>query len=186
MEATGIILSGGKSSRMNYQDKAWLPYEGKPLIHHAIKRISSQVSQILVSTNNKDPRYDELPYACIPDLNTNFEGPLAGILACSNHVASPLALIIPNDTPNVPKNLKALLLPHLKGNEAVVPSYNGVCQPLFILAKTSILGSIAPYLASGGRSVKGWLEHLSITQVDLVSQEPFININTPEQLKKIL
>lgn len=184
MEATGIILSGGKSSRMNYQDKAWLPYEGKPLIHHAITRISSQVSQILVSTNNKGPRYDELPYACIPDLSTNFEGPLAGILACSNHVASPLALIIPNDTPNVPKNLKALLLPHLKGNEAAVPSYNGVCQPLFILAKTSILGSIAPYLSSGGRSVKGWLEHLSITQVDFVSQEPFININTPEQLKK--
>ena len=132
MEATGIILSGGKSSRMNYQDKAWLPYEGKPLIHHAITRISSQVSQILVSTNNKGPRYDELPYACIPDLNTNFEGPLAGILACSNHVSSPLALIIPNDTPKVPTNLKSLLLPHLKGNEAVVPSYNGVCQPLFL------------------------------------------------------
>ncbi len=70
MEATGIILSGGKSSRMNYQDKAWLPYEGKPLIHHAITRISSQVSQILVSTNNKGARYDELPYARIPDLNT--------------------------------------------------------------------------------------------------------------------
>lgn len=185
MEATGIILSGGKSSRMNYQDKAWLPYEGKPLIHHAIIGISSQVSQILVSTNNKGPRYDELPYACIPDLNTNFEGPLAGILACSNHVSSPLALIIPNDTPKVPTNLKSLLLPHLKDNEAVVPSYNGVCQPLFILAKTSILSSIAPYLSSGERSVKGWLQHLSIDQVDFDSQEPFKNINTAEQLKKI-
>ena len=185
MEATGIILSGGKSSRMNYQDKAWLPYEGKPLIYHAITRMSSQVSQILVSTNNTGARYDELPYACIPDLNTNFEGPLAGILACSNHVASPLALIIPNDTPNVPTNLKSLLLPHLKGNEAVVPSYNGVCQPLFILAKTSILSSIAPYLSSGGRSVKGWLQHLSIDQVDFDSQESFKNINTPEQLKTI-
>ena len=185
MEATGIILSGGKSSRMNYQDKAWLPYEGKPLIHHAIKRISSEVSQILVSTNNADPRYDKLPYTCIPDLNTNFEGPLAGILSCSDHVASPLVLIIPNDTPNVPKNLKSLLLPHLKGSDAVVPSHNGVCQPLFILAKTSILSSIAPYLSAGSRSVKGWLQHLSIAQVDFVSQEPFKNINTPEQLRKI-
>ena len=185
MEATGIILSGGKSSRMNYQDKAWLPYEGKPLIHHAIKRISSQVSQILVSTNNADPRYDKLPYACIPDLNANFEGPLAGVLACSDHVASPLTLVIPNDAPKVPKNLKSLLLPHLKGADAVVPNHNGVCQPLFILAKTSILGSIAPYLSAGGRSVKGWLQHLSIAQVDFVSQEPFKNINTPEQLKTI-
>ena len=75
MEATGIILAGGKSSRMNYQDKAWMSYDGEPLIHHAIKRISSQVSQILVSTNNADSRYDKLPYPCIPDLNTNFDGP---------------------------------------------------------------------------------------------------------------
>ena len=185
MEATGIILSGGKSSRMNYQDKAWLPYEGKPLIHHTIKRISSQVSQILVSTNHSDSRYDKLPYACIPDLNTNFEGPLAGILACRDHIASPLALVVPNDTPNVPKNLKSLLLPHLKDSDAVVPSHKGVCQPLFLLAKTSILGSIAPYLSAGGRSVKGWLQHLSTIQVDFVSQEPFKNINNPEQLKKI-
>ena len=184
MEATGIILSGGKSSRMNYQDKAWLPYEGKPLIHHAIKRISSQVTKILVSTNHADPRYDKLPYDCIPDLNTNFEGPLAGILACSDHILSPLTLVIPNDTPRVPKNLKSLLLPHLKGTDAAVPRHNGICQPLFILAKTSILGSIAPYLSAGGRSVVGWLRHLSIAQVDFVSQEPFKNINTPEQLTK--
>jgi molybdopterin-guanine dinucleotide biosynthesis protein A len=141
------------------------------------------VSQILVSKNSADPRYDKLPYSCIPDLNTNFEGPLAGILACSDHVTSPLTLIIPCDTPNVPKNLKSLLLPNLKAADATVPSVSGVCQPLFILAKTSILGSIAPYLSAGGRSVKGWLESLAVVQVDLVYQEPFKNINSPEQLK---
>ena len=168
---------------MNYQDKAWLPYEGEPLIHHAINNISPQVSQILISKNNADPRYDNLPYTCIPDLNANFQGPLAGMLACSYHVKSPLALVIPCDTPNVPKNLKSLLLPNLKDSEAAVPSVNGVCQPLFILAKTSILGSIAPYLSAGGRSVKGWLKNLAAVQIDFVFQEPFKNINSPEQLK---
>ncbi|MDC2963786.1 molybdenum cofactor guanylyltransferase [Gammaproteobacteria bacterium] len=183
MKATGIILAGGKSSRMNYQDKAWLLYEGKPLIHHAINRLSLQVAQILISRNSSDQRYEKLPYTCIPDLNHNLDGPLAGILACSSHVTNPLSLVIPCDSPNVPENLKSLLLPHLSGADAVVPSFGGICQPLFILAKTSILGSIAPYISAGGRSVKGWLQNLSIAQVDFMSQEPFKNINSPEQLK---
>ena len=75
MKATGIILAGGKSSRMNYQDKAWLPYEGEPLIHRAINRLSPQVTQILISKNSSDQRYKKLLYTCIPDLNANFDGP---------------------------------------------------------------------------------------------------------------
>ena len=183
MKVTGIILAGGKSSRMNYQDKAWILYKGEPLIRHAIDRLSLQVSQILISRNSTDQRYDKLPYTCIPDLNAAFDGPLAGMLACSSHIANPLALVIPCDTPNVPKNLKSLLLPHLGKADAAIPSFGGVCQPLFILAKTSTLGSIAPYLSAGRRSVKGWLQNLTIAHVDFISQEPFENINTPEQLK---
>ncbi len=183
MKATGIILAGGKSSRMNYQDKAWLPYEGEPLIHRAINRLSPQVTQILISKNSSDQRYKKLLYTCIPDLNANFDGPLAGILACSSHVTNPLCLIIPCDTPNVPRNLKSLLLPHLGAADAAIPRFGGDCQPLFILARTSRLGSIAPYISAGGRSVKGWLRNLSIAQVDFMSKEPFKNVNSPEQLK---
>ena len=183
MKVTGIILAGGESSRMNYQDKAWLLYEGEPLIHRAINRLSLQVSQILISKNSSDQRYDKLPYTCVQDLNATFDGPLAGIHACSRHVKTPLALVIPCDTPNVPKNLISLLLPRLDIADAVVPSFGGTCQPLFMLAKTSILGSIAPYLSGGGRSVKGWLQNLSIAQVNFFSPDAFTNINTPEQLK---
>ena len=168
---------------MNFQDKAWISYEGEPLIHRAINRLSLQVTQILISKNSSDQRYKKLPYTCIADLNANFDGPLAGILACSSHVTNPLCLIIPCDTPNVPRNLKSLLLPHLGAADAAIPRFGGDCQPLFILAKTSRLGSIAPYISAGGRSVKGWLRNLSIAQVDFMSKEPFKNVNSPEQLK---
>ena len=130
------------------------------------------------------PRYNKLTYKCIPDQNTNFDGPLAGILACSNHITSPLALIIPNDAPNVPKNLKSLLLPHLNGADVVPTSV--VSANLYSSSQTATLRSIDPYLSAGGRSVKGWLENLSIAQVNFISQEPLKNINTPEQLKKSL
>lgn len=68
MDTTAIVLAGGRGSRMNYKEKAWMLHHGKPLLSHVIDTISPQVDMILISRNNtRDPRYDELPYPCFTD-----------------------------------------------------------------------------------------------------------------------
>ena len=194
MDTTAIVLAGGKGSRMNYEEKAWMLHHGKPLLSHVIDSISPQVDVILISRNNtSDPRYDELPYACITDKEfadsdndgevTEQQGPLSGISACARHVKTPLTLVVPCDTPRLPRDLMQKLLGGL-GDASVAVAHDGTNeQPLVFLAKTTALEEIDNYLKSGRRSVKGWLDGINHNQVYFeTGSDEFENINTVDQL----
>ena len=194
MDTTAIILAGGRGSRMNYVEKAWMLHNGKPLLSHVVDSISPQVDMILISRNNtNDPRYDELPYPCISDIkfvpNDNDggapgqQGPLCGISACARHVTTPLTLVVPCDTPGLPNNLMRKLLDGLDDAAAAVVHDGDNEQPLVFLAQTLALAEIDTYLKTGRRSVKGWLNRMNPNRIYF---EPgsgeFENINTLEQL----
>ena len=69
MNTTAIVLAGGRGSRMNYAEKAWMLHHGKPLLSHVVDSISPQVDMILdQQEQHQRPRYDELPYPCIADI----------------------------------------------------------------------------------------------------------------------
>ena len=183
MKATAIILAGGKSARMHYKDKAWINYKGSPLITHVIKRLVPQVTRTLISRNNYDPRYETLPYPCIADLNTYKEGPLAGILACSYHVETPLTLVVPCDTPNLPLDLFKRLSLDLDHYDVSIPTCADGEQPLMMLAKTPVLSEIDGNLKEGKRSVKDWLSKMNVQKVQFSSSSNFENINYPSQIR---
>jgi molybdopterin-guanine dinucleotide biosynthesis protein A len=194
METTAIVLAGGKGSRMNYAEKAWMLHHGKPLLTHVVDSISPQVDMILISRNNtSDPRYDELPYPCIADIAfaaddiggeaTKQQGPLSGISACARHVKTSLTLVVPCDTPRLPNNLMQKLLNGL-GDASVAVAHDGNNeQPLVFLAHTTALEEIDVYLKTGRRSVKGWLEGMNHNRVYFeTGSDEFENINTINQL----
>ena len=194
MNTTAIVLAGGRGSRMNYAEKAWMSHHGKPLLSHVVDSVSPQVDMILISRNNtNDPRYDELPYTCIADMHfpsnnndgelTEQQGPLFGINSCAEHVTTPLTLVVPCDTPRLPNNLMRKLLDGL-GDAAVAVVHDGNNeQPLVFLAHTKALKGIYTYLKAGRRSVKGWLNGMNHNLVYFeTGSGEFENINTLEQL----
>ena len=194
MHTTAIVLAGGRGSRMNYAEKAWMLHHGKPLLSHVVDSVSPQVDMILISRNNtNDPRYDALPYPCIEDIAFSInetdakaaehQGPLSGISACARHVTTPLTLIVPCDTPRLPNNLMRKLLDGL-GDAAVAVVHDGNNeQPLVFLARTLALEKIDPYLKTGRRSVKGWLDEMNHNRVYFeTGSGEFENINTAQQL----
>jgi molybdopterin-guanine dinucleotide biosynthesis protein A len=195
MNTTAIILAGGRGSRMNYAEKAWMLHNGKPLLYHVVDSISPQVDMILISRNNtNDTRYDELPYPCIADIkfkaSDNYgeapeqQGPLSGISACARHVTTPLTLVVPCDTPGLPSNLMRKLLDGLDDAAAAVVHDGNNEQPLVFLAQTIALAEIDTYLKTGRRSVKGWLDEMNHNRVYFETESgEFENINTVEQLE---
>lgn len=179
---TAIVLAGGKGSRMNFEEKAWVTHRGKPLIMHVIDQVKPQVSGILVSRNRLDPRYDDLPFNCMADKNSNFDGPLAGIAACLDGVKTPFTLVVPCDTPNLPEDLVQVLKTNLAGSDVCIAVDEDRDQPLIMLAKTQCLGTIAAYLQEGGRSVHGWLKRQSLARARFTGTQ-LHNINEGSQLE---
>ena len=183
MNVTGIVLAGGQSRRMNHQDKAWLNFDGAPLIVRVISRIKNSVDGIIVSCNSNDPAYASLGYELIEDVDGGYQGPLAGIFSCALHVKTEFSFIVPCDTPNLPIDLTHQLHEKIGDHDAVIVEEQGMQHPLILFARTSTLMNIDTHLAAGNRSVKSWLRTISFETLHFESgSDDFININRPDQL----
>ena len=97
MAVTGIILAGGKSSRIG-RDKAQLEFGGMRLIARSISIIAPLCEDILISTNNPGLKY--LGYPLVSDEHRGI-GPMAGLHAALRYSQSEYHIVIPCDTPLV-------------------------------------------------------------------------------------
>ena len=55
-EVPAVILSGGKSRRMDGNDKAFISIGDKTLLEMIVKRLQRQTSEIAINTNSDSPR----------------------------------------------------------------------------------------------------------------------------------
>ena len=85
MSNSAIILSGGRSTRMNGEDKGLILFQSKPLIQHVISRLIHQTDEILISANREIQVYETFGYPVLQDATNSFLGPLAGFLLGLTH-----------------------------------------------------------------------------------------------------
>ena len=79
--SVGILLAGGKSSRMGGGDKCLLPLAGKPILAYVIERLKPQVAELIISANGDPARFSTFGLPVVEDRLGGYAGPLAGILA---------------------------------------------------------------------------------------------------------
>ena len=77
----GIVLAGGRSSRMGGGDKALLQLGGRTLLAHVIERLSQQVDEIVLNANGDPARFASFGLPIAPDAIGGHAGPLAGVHA---------------------------------------------------------------------------------------------------------
>src|SRR5258707_5682226 len=77
----GVILAGGRSTRMGGGDKALLTLGGRPVLAHVIERFRPQVQALALNANGDPARFAKFGLLVIPDPIEGYAGPLAGILA---------------------------------------------------------------------------------------------------------
>jgi molybdopterin-guanine dinucleotide biosynthesis protein A len=92
---TGIVLAGGKSSRMG-ADKGLMVFCGKPLVQYSIDILSFFCNRILISSNN--PAYNSFGHEIVADQIAG-AGPMGGIAACLGKSNTELNLVISCDMP---------------------------------------------------------------------------------------
>ena len=112
---TGLILAGGRSSRMGGGDKCLISLAGKPLLTSVLEVIAPQCAAVWISANGDRSRFQPFDCEVISDTNAKFEGPLAGLLAGLDRMThgggdDAWLLTVPGDTPFLPADLAERLL----------------------------------------------------------------------------
>lgn len=188
LPATGLILAGGQGSRLGGQDKGLLILESEPLVLHTARLLHPWVEHLLVSCNRHEEDYRALGIETVADTLPGFAGPLAGIAAALGHVCTPLLLVLPCDMPRLPPAVIPALLNLVRASDVdLCHVWDGERdQPLVMCLRTALLDNLLDYLASGQRSVMGWIARCRATRLDGSQwRESFGNINTAADLARL-
>ena len=78
---TGIVLAGGRGSRMGGVDKGLQPLRGKPMVAWVLERLAPQVDEIVLNANQNLDAYAGFGHRVVSDSLGGFAGPLAGLHA---------------------------------------------------------------------------------------------------------
>ncbi|MEY2662125.1 MAG: molybdenum cofactor guanylyltransferase [Pseudomonadota bacterium] len=191
-EITGLILAGGRAQRMGGIDKGLVPFMGKPLIEHAIDRLTPQVASILINANRNQDHYAQYGHAVIADHHPDFAGPLAGFAAGLEHCNTEYLLSVPCDSPVFPLNLSERMVEVMINTQSDLvyasssdPSGAIWTQPVFCLMRRSVKKSLQNFLEHEGRKIDRWFETLRSSTVVFIDESAFANTNTPEELQTL-
>ena len=185
---TGLVLAGGRGTRMGGIDKGLQYFNGQPLAQHALKRLRPQVQSLVLSANRHLDAYAAFGVPVWPDADAQFAGPLAGMLAGLNHCSTPFLATVPCDAPLFPLDLVARLASVAADIVvATAPGEMGVLrtQPVFCLLRADLRDSLAQFIAAGGRKVGQWVAQHHCVQVVFTEPQAFANVNTLPELAEI-
>lgn len=192
----GAIIAGGLSRRMGGSDKLWIELAGEPLIVRAARRLAGQTGGVILNANRHDERLEGLGYPVVPDLEQDFQGPLAGLLAALHwarvHAPEVTHLVTaPADSPFFPFNLAERLIASVEGytDDIAIAFCEGRPQPVFGLWPVSCLSALEQFLADAGSlKVMDFVRSRGGRRVNFEPGEPpaFFNINTPEDYETAL
>jgi len=197
---TGLVLAGGRGSRMGGVDKGLQPFEGVPLALHALRRLRPQVGRTLVNANRNPADYEAFGVPVWPDALPDYAGPLAGFLSGLAHCDTDYLLTVPCDTPLFPLDLAARLAQAMAAHGADIamasapePMDDGSIalrpQPVFSLLRATLRGSLQAFIEAGGRKVNAWTgQHATVlVPFDRPGDDPqaFANANTLAELRSL-
>ena len=192
---TGLILAGGRGSRMGHVDKGLQPFRGSSMAEHVMARLAPQVDTMAINANQNQERYAAFGVPVWADDLTGFEGPLAGLETALRRCSTPLLATAPCDSPFLPLDLVARLHAALAASgadlalaETEEADAGGVlrvqAQPVFALVRASALPHLSAYLAGGGRRMDGWYGAIKVARVRFDDASAFRNINTLHELQQ--
>src|SRR5712692_1598139 len=176
---TGLILAGGRGSRMGHVDKGLQPFRGAPMALHVMLRLTPQVGHLMINANQNLAPYESFGVPVWPDELQGYAGPLAGLQTGLMHCETPYLVTAPCDSPFLPTDLVARLAAALASIDAeLAVAVTGTDEtrqphPVFCLLKTTLLPHLSDFLQSGGRKVDAWYASLNVVEVHFEDEAAF-------------
>lgn len=191
-DITGLVLAGGRGSRMGGVDKGLQNHQGMPLALHALLRLGPQVGQVMVNANRNLGAYESLGAPVWPDAVPDYPGPLAGFLAGLEHCETSYLVTVPCDSPRFPLDLVPRLAQALVEHGAQIAmavtldeAGERQRQPVFSLMHTDVLGSLVQFIQGGQRRIDRWTDGQRCVEVLFDDAGAFFNANTLQELRQL-
>jgi molybdopterin-guanine dinucleotide biosynthesis protein A len=185
MEVTGIILAGGKSSRMG-TDKGLQQLCGKPLIYYSIKVLSEICSTIIISTSSD--AYRSFGFKTVADEIPGI-GPMGGICSALKQSKTEKNLVLSCDLPFVSGELLSYIIENSEGFQVAVPwQGNQHYEPLCGFYNLSILDQINTFIQNSNYKLPDLFEKISMNRLiindklEFYSENLFLNVNSKHDL----
>lgn len=195
-DITGVILAGGRGSRMGGVDKGLQNFRGMPMALCTLMRLAPQVGEVMINANRNLGAYESFGVPVWPDAIGDYAGPLTGFLAGLEQCETPYLVTVPCDTPLFPEDLVARLAQALEHESADIAmaaarEEDGQLrtQPVFSLLRRDLMESLVAFTAGGGRKIDAWTgQHRTVVvPFDREGDDPaaFFNANTLPELRKL-
>ena len=196
-QITGLVLAGGRGSRMGGVDKGLQNFNGTPLALHALLRLQMQegglVGGQMVNANRNLAAYEAFGVPVWPDTLDGYAGPLAGFMTGLERCETPYLLTVPCDTPLFPLDLAQRLAQAFEDETTEIAmagarEEDGQLrpQPVFCLIRVELMESLLVFTQAGGRKIDRWTDQhrTVIVPFDHPGDDPkaFFNTNTLAEL----
>lgn len=192
-DITGIILCGGKSSRMK-TNKALLKLGNKTIIEIILDEMKKVLSDVVLSANECDD-FAFLNIPIVKDIRLN-RGPLSGIYSALKNSESSKNFVVTCDLPLIDSRLIEYISKVESDKEIIIPTINGIPQRLFGIYNKSVIEKIDVIfnLSEIYKSIKGSVydlhqrvevESIIIDHLQFYNDNMFLNMNTPDDYEKI-
>ncbi len=185
---SGVVLAGGKSSRMG-RNKAVLEVGGKRLVDRAAEAVGRVFSEVIIVANEPG-LFDGLGLRVVPDLAQG-KGPLMGIYTGLEAISSPWGFFVACDMPFLNLRLVEHMASHLPENDVVMPRIGDGLHPLHAYYAKTCTPTIRGMLEEGIFKIDRMLPLLRtrfVEEEEIRGVDPNLdsvrNINTPEELEE--
>lgn len=183
---TGVVLAGGRATRMGGIDKGLQRLNGKALWRHVADSLEPQVTNLVISANRNLDSWQSSGYPIITDSLNDFPGPLAGMLSVMQQIESEWFLFCPCDTPFIPSFLAKRLIQQKKSSPVVWVHDGERDHPAIALVNREVIAELEIYLAGGERRVMVFMRKIGGHSVDFSDvKSAFINVNTLNDLQSM-
>jgi len=187
-QLTGIILSGGKSSRMGIE-KGLVDFRGKPLITYAIEALKPATDTLLISANNRLDEYRKYGYGIVQDEIKEI-GPIGGLFSALKDSKTEKNLVLSCDMPFVSTELLEYLFRKMQQNDIVVAVHDeDRLEPLCGCYSRRVINMLGQQIAAGNYKLRDLFGKVRFKALKIDASLPFYrdnlfyNVNRPEDLK---
>jgi len=186
---TGIILSGGKSTRMG-RNKAFIEIGDIPIIQRIQTLFEKLFDEVIIVTDQKQ-LFSNFNAKIYSDLIPN-RGVLVGLYTGLFFSSFKFSFCVACDMPFLKENVIQYLIKYIGNSDVVVPKTVDGLHPLHAIYSKNCLEPMKKFIDLNEYRIIDFYPMVKVKIIDekeFLSLDPmresFINVNTPEELIRI-